>query len=195
MEAPFSRIQKALDADTGVDWNGLYKRLRFFAYIYFWWVPSKTGGVLDVDDLVQEAMTKVIEGKRDWPKHVDLFVLLCGVICSKVSHLPKNRMLPIEEVRKADTLTSSPSAQQERVQQEQAFQRLRDKILKEVCDDSDPVLTLILKAWIEEPDLKPQGIAAQLRLSIEDVRNAQKRLRTKVKKLRKKRTDIQDERR
>jgi RNA polymerase sigma factor (sigma-70 family) len=193
METPSSRILKELHMYTEEEWNALYKRLMYFAYRRYGWVPYVTMDSVSVEDLIHEAIISVIEGKRVWPKDVELFKFLCEVIRSKASHIleRKGRIVTIEgEELWSDTVASSVTRQEE-APREAEYQQFCNKIRELVCDDE--VLTRIMEALFVEPDMKPRDIAEWLGLPIEEVRNAQKRLKRNLKNLEEKGINTKDE--
>lgn len=176
------RTREALDTYTEDDWNDLRKRLMYFAYRHYSWVPRFTRGAIEVEDLVHDAMTDVISGRRTWPTDVNFFQLHCGIIRSKVSHLyGREGRVSATEVNQGSSASASSLSYQE-LQQEQLYDQLCSNIRESVFDD--PVLHQIVELWFAQPDMKPRHIAERLGLPVRAVQNAQKRLRTKVKGLR-----------
>ena len=83
MEGPTVHIQERL---SSVDWEDLYPQLLLYAtrlYLRFGLYACNEG---DPKDLAQEAITRVLEGRKNCKEDVDLFWCLCGVIRSLASH-------------------------------------------------------------------------------------------------------------
>ena len=192
MERPPRNIRKVLSAYTAADWEDLWKRLRRFTHAYYWWLPSKGRG-LDLDDFIQDAVSDAIEGKRTWPAEVELVTFLCQVIRSNVSHLleKESRVVSIEEVsasRLTTPASGSPASRQEHADRQHAHQRLCNKIRELVRED--PLLVEMVGMWLENPEIKPRNMANELRVPIEEIRNAQKRLMRRASNLRKEWDDV-----
>lgn len=186
MEVLSSDIKEVFTLFTKKDWEVLWKRLRYFTYSHYHWLPSKIGGGLDLDDLIQDSIVDTVTGKRQWPEDVKLVTFLCHVIRSKASHMQEkenNRLKYLEEASAptsiAPTLYLSRS---EDAHQQAAYNELCNNI-RELTND-DKLLSKIVELWMLDSKFKPREIASMLDISIEDMRSAQKRLSRKLWKLR-----------
>jgi RNA polymerase sigma factor (sigma-70 family) len=188
MEVLSSEIKEVFLHFSKEKWEELWKRLRYFTYSHYRGLPSRVGGGIDLDDLIQDAIVDAITGKRKWPPGVKPVTFLCQVIRSKVSHMleKENFRLKSLEETSSHTLTayteSSFLTQPEDLQEQISYKELCNKILELVSEDN--LLGRIVKLWISDPNLKPSEIAYMLGISIEEMRNAQKRLSRKLGKLR-----------
>lgn len=184
---------------TDEEWRTLWKKLRLFAW-------RKYGSLrgLDVDDVIQQAIVDTLSGKRRWPKpEVSLFHFLCGVISSKAYHWWKReqRMVSIETLKShtpyaedagSDTIllerviygSIGEYIRYEAIYNRGFYELLVDAMCESIREDKE--LVNIVRLWSEDPRLKPSEIAQQLGLSMNAMRNAQKRLRRKLQALREK---------
>ncbi len=187
MEVPSPDIRKVLRAYTEAESAALWIRLKRFTYKYYWWLPSRVRGA-DLDEIIQDAIGDALLGKRKWPPEVQLITFLCQVIRSNVNHLldRESRTISIEEVsasRLTTPLSGSPAEQQEHAYRQAAYQKLCNKVLDLVQDD--PLLSRMVKTWLDNPELKPRDMAHEMGIPIEEIRNAQKRLIRRTSNLRK----------
>lgn len=128
-------------------------------------------------DLVQDAVTDVLSGRRSRPPGLPLAVVLYGVIRSRAHHVlarakttddvARARFVGMEEAASTHmALTESPDTDD-----------LRRRVLLLVGEDE--VLTQMVNLWFEDPALKASDIAEMLGLSPHDVYAATRRLRRK----------------
>ena len=181
MSALVTDTQDVLDRD----WEEIWKRLRRFAHKYYYWLPARVRGT-DLDDLVQEAISDTICGTRHLPPDVELVTFLCQVIRSKASHLleKESRVVPIEQIPQIHRLLTAGMPQidyLEEADKQAIYQRMCHKLRESVKDDE--LVSKIVDKWLEKPDMKPQGIANELGVQIDEMRNAQKRLSRVASKL------------
>lgn len=178
-------------------WGELRNRLRHFTYKKYGWLSKHIRG-LNLDEIVLDAIEDTYFGIRQWPleenrnKDVSMFVFLCQTIRSKVSHLveQENKKLPINDILDEGRPESLSHIRQivlksnEQSDQQAIYNALCRLIIESVR--SDPILTMIAKYCVENPDSKPKEIAADLGLPIAEVRNAQKRFCRKALEARQK---------
>jgi DNA-directed RNA polymerase specialized sigma24 family protein len=193
-----------LDAITQDQWVEIWQKLRLHAWKRYGSLRDKIG--VDLDDMVHQAIADTLQGKRRWPpidkltgekKRVDLFPFLCEVIRSNVSHqLEEERKKVSIEGTVSDSLEDSDLISLEEMITEPISEYLRyeaiynrvfyaqlvSKMYEMVKEDEE--LSEIVRVWTRDPNLKPKEIAQELGLSIEEVRNAQKRLRRKLRDIR-----------
>ena len=193
-----------LDAISKEQWVEIWQKLRLHTWRKYKSLQDKIG--LDLDDMVHQAIIDTLERKRRWPpidkltgmkKHVDLFPFLCEVVRSNISH-------QLEEERKKISIegtVSNPSEDSDLISLEGMisgpiseylryeaiynrvfYVQLVSRMFELVKGDEE--LSEIVKVWTRDPSLKPSEIAQELGLSIEEVRNAQKRLRRKLRDVR-----------
>jgi len=174
------------DVPEREDWTAIWKRLRRFAHKYYYWLPSRVSGI-DLDDLVQDAITDVIAGDRHQPPDVELVTFLCHVIRSKADHILKkkeSRVVSIEEVPLTclripvgATYMDDPGDGDRQA----AYQRLCDRVRELVRDDE--LISRMVELWLSKPELKPREMAKELDVPIKEIRNAQKRLSRRASRL------------
>jgi DNA-directed RNA polymerase specialized sigma24 family protein len=139
-----------------------------------------------VDDFIHDALLAVCLGKREWPEHIDAFTLLSGIIRSQISHVrQKNRRMRSTDIGPDITPRARQDSRyltrREDMQEQPDFHEICDKMRELVADD--PVLVRIVELWIKDSSLKPSDIAKALKISMTEMRNAQKRLRRRLSAL------------
>jgi DNA-directed RNA polymerase specialized sigma24 family protein len=186
----FGRMKEA-------EWQDLRNRLVYFAYRNYAEGHRNLG--YHLDELVQDAIVDVITGVRQWPpvdesgneKQIDLFVFLCQTVRSKVSHVAKKKAREIQLGNSAsldllsDRLSILPGSEEDEPDRHVIYAEFSHRLLNLVSDDA--MLTKIVQLLIDTPDLRPKEIAPILGLSIQEMRNAQKRLSRKLKTLKEER--------
>lgn len=187
MQASASRIKEVCDRYTEKDWHDLCKRLTYFTHRRYPWTRYASMGDVGADDLIQQALTDMFTGVRQWPEELALFTFLCGVISSKAGHLLDSRRRLVH----MDDKGWRPEPGREEARGEDDYRQMCQEIREKVYGDD--VLERMVEVWFVEPDLKPCELAGRLGLPIEEVRNAQKRLRRKLRDLREKGTMKDDE--
>jgi DNA-directed RNA polymerase specialized sigma24 family protein len=192
---------KAISSLTDEEWADIYKRLRLFAKRRFFWVEKKIG--VDTDDLVHQAIRDTLLGIRRAPPGINVFVFLCQVIRSEVSHRwdRAHREISLDAPnrsnaeRKYDPENLPPDSIETLLQEsgelsggqrdpflQADFAQLKDEVLALVEQDEE--LTEIVKLLFEDPQLKPSELAQILGFPMSRMRAAQKRLRRRLVSLR-----------
>ena len=187
--ATTDEIAAAIQALT----TGELLRLRKFAYRRYWTLGRRGAG-LSPEDLIQDAMMAILDGRRKWPKNrVDFVKLLIGVIQSLSSHIVAGKardafddvvdyQAPEEDSDALDRMPSpaalSPREQLEAEELELEATVLDGKIRDHFKDD-DHALT-IYQGLCES--MKPAEIR-ECGLSEKEYDAAQKRLKRGVRKL------------
>lgn len=187
--ATTDEIAAAIQALT----TGELVRIRKFAYRRYWTLGRRGAG-LSPEDLIQDAMMAILDGRRKWPKNrVDFVKLLIGVIQSLSSHIVAGKardafddvvdyQAPEEDSDALDRMPSpsalSPLEQLEAEELEREATVLDGKIRDHFKDD-DHTLT-IYQGFCES--MKPAEIR-ECGLSEKEYDAAQKRLKRGVRKL------------
>lgn len=187
--ATTDEIAAAIQALT----TGELLRIRKFAYRRYWTLGRRGAG-LSPEDLIQDAMMAILDGRRKWPKNrVDFVKLLIGVIQSLSSHIVAGKardafddvvdyQAPEEDSDALDRMPSpaalSPREQLEAEELELEATVLDGKIRDHFKDD-DHALT-IYQGLCES--MKPAEIR-ECGLSEKEYDAAQKRLKRGVRKL------------
>ncbi len=152
---------------------------------------GKPPGGIEGQDLAAEAITDLLEGKRNWDQaeQPDLLRFLKSVVDSKVSHLVKSienqvsrRTAPSktdDESSAVYELSSSEPDPSDLVANNDEASKFQNLVCAELKDD-EQAFQVFECLWA---DMKPREIAEYLECSIDDVRNAQKRLRRKLEKV------------
>lgn len=185
MELAFPETPAPLDPRAEEEWRDVWNRLRYFTYLYYYWLPSRVSGV-DLDDVVQEACLAALAGKRRRPPNIELLKFLNNVVRSKVSHLPKGeqKITSIEDTPLALTATSGEFPQPVRLEEkarQDAYRQMCERLRELVSCDKD--LLRIVDLLLANPDFKPRDIVRELNMTASELRNAQKRLSRRAKKL------------
>lgn len=187
--ATTDEIAAAIQALT----TGELLRILKFAYRRYWTLGRRGAG-LSPEDLIQDAMMAILDGRRKWPKNrVDFVKLLIGVIQSLSSHIVAGKardafddvvdyQAPEEDSDALDRMPSpaalSPREQLEAEELELEATVLDGKIRDHFKDD-DHALT-IYQGLCES--MKPAEIR-ECGLSEKEYDAAQKRLKRGVRKL------------
>ena len=186
MGMPCPENQEVLELLTEEDWREIWKRLRYFTYKYYSWLPLKVRGA-NLDELIQDAIVDTITGRRQWPADVNLVTFLCQVIRSKASHMleKESKVVSIEDISPSHLSTpAEPSylIRQEEKEKQAACEQLCERMRELVRGDE--LLSKIVAMRLDNPDLKPRELAGALGISVTEVHSAQKRLGRRVKVLR-----------
>jgi DNA-directed RNA polymerase specialized sigma24 family protein len=168
-------------------------RIRKFAYRRHWTLGRRGAG-LSPEDLIQDALMAILDGRRKWPKsRVDFVKLLIGVIQSLSSHIVAGKardafddvveyQAPDQDTDALDRMPSpatlSPQEQLEAEELEREATVL-DRRIRDHFKDDDHALT-IYQGLCES--MKPAEIR-ECGLSEKEYDAAQKRLKRGVRKL------------
>jgi hypothetical protein len=151
---------------AGVNWQELTKRLLLLTqeFVRERYIPGKSPG-----DLVQNAIRKLLEGRRNWnPRKVDLLSFLFDVIrkeaTSEVKEFPHGFA--------GATLEDQHRSNRPEFQVDQG--RQRRAILESLKDD--PLLCQIAEVAIDEELFERAAIAERIGITRSDFDNARKRL-------------------
>ena len=162
------------------EWDDICKRLVLHAHFRMkqrsWrGVPMSQGGVapgaVEADDIASAALTDVLQGRRPWngDSYPIFFDFLKSVVDSKISHLASSVQNRVE--RRGDGEQFSQLMARENVSDEADFR----KVLTEAIHKDE--LGAQIFECIAEGIERPAEIATKLGINVNDVYNAQKRLR------------------
>lgn len=208
MEKAVRQIQ-ALETITEEQWIEMWHKLRLHTAKKYRWLLRRLS--LEPGDLANQAIVDTLQGRRQWPsinaqtglinEDLSLFAFLCGVVRSNASHLWEREKanLPIENIERTngrrnvipqslETILAQPLdhhltlANAENIEQRIINNQKTERICSFVAEDKE--LVRVITELRKDPALKPRELAEILGLSIEKVRNAQKRLRRIVQNLR-----------
>jgi len=183
---------------TQAEWEELWRKLRLHTWKRFRWLHEQTGE--DLDAIAQQAMVDTLTGRRRWPpvdrltgrenNNVPLFAFLCETVRSLISHAWEREKARISfDARTADSINDQEFIEKlfgrayernsfyvtpHKIEELVDYNKLTQVILKLVEDDRE--LVSIIRLWSSDPDLKPSEIAATLKLTMRQMRAAQKRL-------------------
>ncbi len=168
-------------------------RIRKFAYRRYWTLGRRGAG-LSPEDLIQDAMMAILDGRRKWQKsRVDFVKLLIGVIHSLSNHIVEGKardafddvveyQAPEENSDALDRMPSpaalSPEEQLEAHELEQEATALDGKIRDDFKNDDHALI--VYEGLCES--MKPAEIR-ECGLSEKEYDAAQKRLKRGVRKL------------
>ena len=186
-----------LESITETQWAQILQKLRLHTWRRYRSLSERLG--LDLDDVVHQALVDTLDGKRSWPnEEVDLFYFLCEVVRSIISHRleREKRNVPFENLESRGSVDDSDLAsveamiggsigeylRYESIYNRLVYDRLIEQMYELVKDDQE--LINIVGLWSTDPNLKPSELAEELGVSIGEIRNAQKRLRRRLKVLR-----------
>jgi len=170
MAEPEPHIRAAL---AGVNWQELTKRLLLLTqeFIRERYIPGKSPG-----DLVQNAIRKLLEGRRKWnPRKVDLLSFLFDVIRKEAG----------SEVKEFPHSFAGATLEDQHRSSRPEFQvdhsRQRRAILESLKDD--PLLCQIAEVAIDEELFERAAIAERIGITRTDFDNARKRLQRRQRAL------------
>jgi hypothetical protein len=130
------------------------------------------------DDLLHETIEDLLADKRHCPlERIDLVTCLVKIVWSKVSHL-------YQKWKKEGIVTTSEDILQWRPYQNPTtdhMTELREKILSVVRDD--PILERIVEYRLEHPEAKARTIAQVVGVDMQEMYNANRRLKARLKGL------------
>ena len=158
---------------AGVNWQELTKRLLLLTqeFVRERYIPGKSPG-----DLVQNAIRKLLEGRRNWnPRKVDLLSFLFDVI----------RKEAVAEVKEFPHSFAGSTLEDQQRSSRPEFQvdhrRQRRAILESLKDD--PILCQIAEVAIDEELFERAAIAERIGITRTDFDNARKRLQRRQRDL------------
>jgi hypothetical protein len=193
---------------TEEQWAEVWLKLRLHVWKRYYWLHKRLGE--NLDDIAHQSILDTMNGKRRWPpidpgttevrRDIGLLSFLCEVARSKVSHIwaREKKRVSIDSYDSTDDSEEFNTNFIDHLLNESAkkfphllrpddteavviYNRVSAKMLDLVS--SDPLVLRIVTLWREEPDLKPKDLATRLRLTMSEVRAAQKRLRRLVRVL------------
>lgn len=127
------------------------------------------------DDLLHDAIEDLLADRRHCPlERIDLTICLANIVRSKVSHLyEKWRHKGIVKVSDEVLNTVQTADDQD--------SELQEKILVLVADDV--LLTRIVEYRLDHPEAKARDIAQTLEVSMQEMYNANRRLKARLGRL------------
>ena len=137
------------------------------------------------EDIAQEAVIKVWEGKRRWDpqKYPDIYEFLKTVVNSEISHLFESKNPKyLEDIRENGEIRDlMPNPEEAFLLQEEYEKAIvfKEELEKSLEKDKDEQALLVL-ICLEDEITKPQEIAQKTGLSINEVYKAKKRIRRKA---------------
>ncbi|GAK59159.1 hypothetical protein U27_06135 [Candidatus Vecturithrix granuli] len=127
------------------------------------------------DDLLHDAIQNLLAGRRHCPlERVELAICLVNIVRSKVSHL-------YEKWKRAGIVKVSDEALNTVQLADEQDSELRENILAIVADD--PLLTEIVEYRLDHPEAKARKIAEALGIDMQEMYNANRRLKARLKSL------------
>ena len=130
------------------------------------------------DDLLHDAIEDLLVGRRHCPlERVELTTCLVNIVRSKVSHL-------YEKWKKTGIVKVSEDVLKWEASQnttEEPGIKLREKILE--CVDDDPLLKRIVEYRLDHPKAKAREIAETLGVNVQEMYNANRRLKARLKRV------------
>lgn len=183
---------------TSDDWD----RLRLNLRRRFGGQLQRIPGAPDPDDLLHEAVVKLLDGRRRCPTDTkSLFIgSLFNIVRGTVSHIAeKSKREKLKQTSQGDFEPEYPSmpsgrsmdpsddpakTPEDEIIDKMDASGLREKILSYFSDD--PQLLKIVEYRLDHPEAKPRDIAKALSLDInKDIYNAYRRMKARAKKYKK----------
>lgn len=170
-----SRLERA-------DWEDLLPRLLLVARRFYARALVHYRGAPEPRDLVQQAITDLMDGRRTLPEDVPLFTVLCGVMRSQVSNYVA-RQQPVgsdtEHAAARHTMLTPDMAGSLDTTDGMATDDLRARLYQVIGDDE--LLQQIIDLLLEDSALKPRDLAEMLDVPVRTIYNAKRRLKRKMK--------------
>src|ERR1700674_2122166 len=179
MRKPTIEILETLHA---ANWDDIIPRLVFFALQRLntkIWLGKYCGNPpegTDANDIVHNAIKKVLSGERMWNKSIPLIYFLMGIVRSDISNMA--RSFENRRTTRYSNIKSLPLQEDIENFLENDFIYERDNILKLLEDDY--LLYHIAKLIIDDDVNKPKDMSKILNVDIKEIYNARKRLRRRL---------------
>lgn len=174
-------ILRRMEADELID---LLNRLRLFA-------AGRYYGGVSADDLVMQAVTDVLDGKRTWNAEFSPFKNLCLVIRSIASNQlqKEKRLIPLDQDMeygsdRSKQLSLAYLSPAELYEADENQRGLRKLLHRAVRDDG--LLRRAVMLFIDVEVWKPKEMAADLSISEPEIYEVKRRIRRRLLKLLKK---------
>jgi DNA-directed RNA polymerase specialized sigma24 family protein len=159
-----------------------------------WWKPSGMPEGNEAEDLLQQAVAKVVSGERAWPEGVELGALLYQTMLTVALNLaksPANREVsfPAEARDDAEDEEAAAPARSDpglinfrdlpgdRLEREEREKELMDQILTEM--EGDPAVEAVVRAILGGA-LQARFIAADAEVSIQEVYTVLRKLKRRM---------------
>jgi len=169
-------VQKLLD---DYDWNTAILKLSAYTVWYCKWKNIMLPSGLEQEDIAMIAIEKVYTGERKWDpaNDPDLFKYLTGVCNSIIS----NQTSSVQA--KETSLTNITEQQQPEADDYTIEEMYCERLDREIAAAmrGDPECLMVYKALKDGE--RPREIAEEYAISVESVRNAQKRIRRTAEKV------------
>lgn len=167
-------------------WARVFEEAIWVTYLYGSEIPAARAR-----DLVNEAVTRVLEGRRAWPEDVGFVSYMRGVMDSIVwgewkkvrLHQPIGGEVENEDGRAPRQLAAVETPREELIEQAEAEARVYE-ILE--AAQGDERLEKIVEAYLADGCDRPRHVAKRLGITDKDVYVAQKKLERRVLSARKK---------
>ncbi|HJQ68305.1 MAG TPA: sigma-70 family RNA polymerase sigma factor [Blastocatellia bacterium] len=178
-------MSRSLKDITEEEWYVIYQKLRLFTHKRYWYLRGKAG--LELDDVVQQAIVDTLQGKRTWPpadENLTIFAFLRGVIRSNISNeltRAGNNVLVWPSEHGSVSEDHQPRTQQAQLPDQQAISKELLEKLHQTIGEDERLVEVLKKLLL---GFTPKQIADELGVDITEVRNAQKRLKKRISKLR-----------
>lgn len=143
---------------------------------------------IDPEDLVSHACEKAISGERKWyPENCKLDKFLMGVVSSEITNYAKkkinNEHIQFEIIEeKYNNIEINDNHENIFYQENLVDRKQQRKILSDFLEDQDVILKKIADLILDFGISHPKELSEELKISIEDAKNAKKRLRRALKK-------------
>ena len=168
-----------------IDWVEMYARLLYYTWAKHTGRLKRVG--LTPKEVVGSAISSVWLGPRAWRSDVDPFVQLCGIVRSMVS----NHYRCWQRKHGGDGQTQLVSLDAKEIisfhlGELDAHDPELDVVnFEEIFDllKGDEVAIAVVKFRIKAPDYSAEAMAAHLDLRTKDIYNANRRIKTKLSKL------------
>jgi RNA polymerase sigma-70 factor (ECF subfamily) len=131
----------------------------------------------DWEDLLQEALTRILEGTRKWPRDVPLIAFIAGVMRSLAGEYRKQQRQARSEAETTPLVSTNPGPDNE------AEARAEIKAIESHFGDDDDALAVVMARF---EGYSPEEIQAMFNLTETRYDSTLKRIRRKIEEYKKK---------
>lgn len=150
-----------------------YDRLRLRLWRQFGQQLRRIPDAPSPDDLLHDAIEDLLADRRHCPlTRVDLTICLMNIVRSKVSHL-------YDKWRQTGVMTVSEDILKTFEAKGSDDSELRERILEHL--NGEPLLSEIIEYRLDHPEARAQEIAEAVGLGMQDMYNANRRLKSRLK--------------
>ena len=178
-ERPAHSPDEVRSASEWQNGDGMVLRLTLLAA---WHLRGQRLGDADPCAFVQEAIVKVLEGRRHWPVGLSLFGCLCGAVRSEISNAAKHKRREAANLRRyaevKRTMARGDASAEGRPATARSEMEIRQ--IKELLSGDGEAWRVAEHLMNQESQCPPRDVAKALGWPVERVYTVLRRLRRKL---------------